>query len=76
MVADSLDPTADFSNVNCAINVFRKSQDGKDVITGGEITIRVEGEVMRRLLTRAYKGNVADYAWDNVLKRVLENHVY
>ena len=66
-IARLLDPTADFSTINCAVN-----QLGAE----GEVTFLVEPDIWRRIKSRAGSQNLAEYFWENILKRALMNHVY
>jgi hypothetical protein len=67
-LSGKLDPAADFSNDMCAVTLL---PDGR-----AEITLIVEAEVMRRIQTRAYKVDLADYVWINIYKRAALDHVY
>ncbi len=62
-----LDSAADFSTRDCAV-----------VLTGkeAEVTFRVEAGVLRRIRSRADKQDLAEYFWQNILKRAVLDHVY
>jgi hypothetical protein len=63
-----LDEDADFSTAMCAVNVLN---DGT-----GEVTIKVDVDIMKRVRTRAGSVNLAEYFWQQMLWRALTDHVY
>lgn len=41
-----------------------------------DVTIHIEPEIVRRIKTRAQSQDLAEYIWQNILKRAIETHVY
>lgn len=67
-----LDTTASFSTADCAVYFYKEGDPNQ----GGEVTIRVDPEVMRRISRRANGRDLADYMWEMILKRAMIDHVY
>lgn len=57
-----------FDNDFCVVSLYGNNT--------AKVSIDVESEVMRRIRSRAGTQNLADYVWDNILKRALYDHVY
>ncbi len=63
-----LDPAADYSTPDCAVNCFDNGE--------GECVFLLDKEVLRRIRTRAQTQDLADYLWLNVIRPALYGHVY
>jgi hypothetical protein len=66
--ADLLDPAADFSTGDCAVNCF---PDGS-----AEVLVSVPAEIMKRLRSRALNQNLAEYIAANITRRAFLSYVY
>lgn len=65
---DAMDESAHFSTRTCAVYVIDPETC--------EVTFRLDGQEMKRIKSRASTRNLADYFWEEILKRAINSHVY
>lgn len=72
----ALDPAADFSNADCAVELYGSLSDAADGKCGAEITVKLDAATVKRLVSRAAGQDLADYVWLNIFRRAVMDHVY